>query len=234
MNTATAFVADSIALPQPAPVALAAQPAMNGGFLSEFFRDLDDRKITVLTDRLTGLSLEERDKAIRAYTDANKIPSQKKEGKTVIDPVASVRASEVKAIWAGINVAQISTSELAASGYHRAVALSRQALNDKGLDSDGEVKRSRDEKQAAKLEKAGAAAMAEALMKGLQHGDDPDEDPAVKLERLAKIAHDAKVAEQAEADKARADSIIKRLLEKENHAVLTMVRTGLESFLNGK
>ena len=194
----------------------AVQPTINGGFLTEFFKDIDNNsRVRTLLQRLNGLTLEERDKAIRSYKEANKVPGPK--GKDVVDPVASTRASEVRILWVALNKIGLHQDEMEGKGYHKAVAFARQYVNECGLDSDGETKLSTEQKIERKEGKAKADAMAQALL------DNPikaGESMADHLARVSGIVEGAATEALDQLDDKRAESIFKRLVEKENSAVL--------------
>lgn len=225
-----ASMMESSVLPGKPSVKLAAQPAITGQFFTEFYKDLDQSaKISVLVDKLAPLTVEERDAALRSFKDANKIPSAKKEGKTVVDPVAAVRASEIKALHIALSQSLADAREVASMGYHKAVAFARQVINDAKLDLDGETKLDSTEKKQAKELKVQADAMAQALI------DNPIQTNESMLDhimqRVAGILESAKVEALDRMDDARAESIAKRLIEKENNAVLAKLVHLLDAHL---
>jgi hypothetical protein len=199
---------------------------MTGGFLVEYFRDRDQQAtIGMLADRLFGLTIQERDRGLRDYKDANKIPSPNKPGKEVIDPVASVRASEIKAIWAALNVTYVPQEELRSMGYHPAVALARQSLKDAGLDADGEVKRDPEERKAEKKAKLGAQAAAQVLMSTEQEEGESDTDYAVRVQQEGrKAATEATIEADTKAAEAIAVKLIAKLTPQQCAVVVYMLQ----------
>lgn len=225
-----AALAESGALPQQTPAHLRMQPAINGGFLTEYFKDVDAQNRTgILVDRLLGLSIEERDRAIKAYKDANKIPSPNKPGKEIVDPVASTRASEVKAVWCALNVAQVSADELRAVGYHKAVALSRRVLNEQKIDPDGETKLSSEERKERKVREVGAEAAAQTLMSVPQLPGESNQDYALRKVELAETA--AKLAVKNAAEES-ACKVADKLVEKYSRDQIAVIRDRLSAFLD--
>lgn len=217
------------AIPMPAAPHLRTQPAMNGGFLTEYFRDIDSQNRTgILVDRLTGMSIEERDRAIRAYKDANKIPSPNKPGKEVVDPVASTRASEVKAVWCAINVASVNAEELRAVGYHKAVAISRRVLNEQKIDPDGETKLTTEERKERKVKAVGADAMAETLMNVAQNPGESNEEFGARKLALAEQAAQKAIADAASE---QAVKVADKLIGKYSREQLVVIVEVLSDFL---
>ena len=206
---------------------LRAQPAITGQFLTEFFKDQDSdgkARLHVLIDTLAPLSKEERDAAISAFKKANQVPSTKKDGKTVTDPVASTRASEVKALWAALALAQADRTELASVGYHKAVALARMVLNEKQIDPDGDKVQTKEERIAARKTRVQSKVMDESLEQArAENPQQAGESLGQYLQRITPIAEQKAVKVQATVVSERASAIVKSLIEKESADVLRIV-----------
>lgn len=206
---------------------LRAQPAMTGQFLVEFFKDQDGEgkaRLHVLVDTLAPLSKEERDDALKAYKKANQVPSTKKDGKTVTDPVASTRASEIKALWAALALAQVQRDEIASLGYHKAVAFARATLNDLKIDPDGDKVPTKEERIAARKTRVQSKVMDESLEQArAENPQQAGESLGQYLQRITPIAEQKAVKVQAEVVSERASAIVKSLIEKEQPDVLRIV-----------
>ncbi len=231
MTSAAASIASPLAklaadpvIAQPSQPHLRAQPAMTGQVLVEFFKDVDSQgraRLSVLMDTLAPLSREERDSAIKSYKDANKIPSAKKDGKTVIDPVASTRASEVKALWAALALANADAGELSSMGYHKAVAQARVILNEKQIDPDGDRVLSAEERTAKRKAKVQEQIQDQAMERAMEaNPQKAGESLAQYLTRIAAVAdaEQAKVSDEVISDRAR--SLFDSLTKREQPAVL--------------
>ena len=222
--------------PSPADVAshhlsLKHASSLTGGFLSEFFKDIDQAGTTrteLLMDKLLGTTVEERDRALKEFKQSNKIIGAK--GKEVIDPVASVRASEIKTIWAGLNIVGMTPKDwLEFGGYHRIVQAVRQELTTRKIDVDGDVKKPAEERKQDKVKACKASAMTDVMLANPHQEGESDVDYLMRITGLMTDAGNKAAEEQAIE---RGNTIAAKLIEKEDKLTLARIVHALNDFLS--
>jgi len=228
-QSALAAIIESPITPQGPALTLRHGRTLNGASLAHFFSDQDKssgRRIDTLLDQLMGVSIEERNRAVSEYTALNKVLGPK--GKEVIDPVASTRASEVKILWAGLNILGEDKSKLVGMGYHRIVQDFRRMLHEHNVNPDGEARQSAEEKAKEKRTKVQANAMGEAL---LANPRKDGEDTAAHMTRVAKIVETAGLLASAVNAKEIAEKLAKSLTEKHPWDVIHALHLVLGAWL---